>query len=313
MSNRVRNYLDENPSALPSEAAIGAALAEKLHAPEQLSYPHPDDPEVAVPFIALASGLELRCLQPELDKLRTRPQRRKGTAHLQTLGSLIDHVNRFKSESSVLFANPDQSTPSLTAVLNYHEAGATSPASFGDHRGVYRFPLSDEWTAWQRSNEQKFTQEDFAAFIEDRILDVANPTSAGDSVLEFCATIGATLASPSRLMDLSRGLQVHVSAKAVQATNLSTGEGQITYTEEHKDSAGGKLGVPGAFLLAIPVFKGGAPYQVPVRLRYRLREGTITWFYSLYRTDKVFEHAFEEASKTAAEATGLPLFVGSPE
>lgn len=313
MSNRVRDYLESNPAALTSEAAIGAALAEKLHAPDRLSYPHPDNPEVAVPFVALPSGLELKCLQPELDKLRTRPERRKGTAQLQTLESLIDHVNRFKGESSTLFAKPDQTAPSLTAVLNYHAAGASSPASFGDHRGVYRFPLSDEWTAWQQSNERKFTQEDFAAFIEDRILDVADPTKAGASVLDFCQTIGATLASPSRLMDLSRGLQVHVSAKAVQATNLSTGEGQITYTEEHKDSAGGKLGVPGAFLLQIPVFRGDAPYQVPVRLRYRLKDGTITWFYSLYRTDKVFDHAFDLACKRAAEETGLPLFVGSPE
>lgn len=309
----IREYLENNPESFTSEAAVGAVLAEKLHAPIRLSYPHPDNPEGTVPFVALPEGLELKCLQPELDKLRTRPERRKGTAKLQTLDSLIDHVRRFKSESSALFANPDRNDPSLTAVLNYHEAGASSPASFGDHRGVYRFPLSDEWTAWQRSNECKFSQEDFAAFIEDRILDVADPTKAGASVLDFCQTVGATLASPSRLMDLSRGLQVHVSAKAVQVTNLSTGEGQITYTEEHKDGAGGHLGVPGAFLLQIPVFRGDAPYQVPVRLRYRLRDGVITWFYSLYRTDRVFEHAFVLAIQRAAEATGLPLFIGTPE
>ncbi len=71
--------------------------------------------------------------------------------------------------------------------------------------------------------------------------------------------------------------------------------------------------MPGAFLVAIPVFKGGAPYQIPARLRYRVREKSITWFYELHGVDRVFDHAFSEACAKAANDTGLPLFLGAPE
>jgi hypothetical protein len=98
-----------------------------------------------------------------------------------------------------------------------------------------------------------------------------------------------------------------------QAQNLSSGEAQISYVTQHTDDDGKPLKVPSLFLIHIPVFRAGAPYEIAVRLRYRLKEGRITWFYELYRADKVFDHAFNEACANAAASTGLPVIVGSPE
>lgn len=47
--------------------------------------------------------------------------------------------------------------------------------------------------------------------------------------------------------------------------------------------------------------------------RYRARSGAISWCYQLYRPEKVFEHAFDEACETAQAETDLPLFMGHPE
>lgn len=298
---------------LSSEAAVGAALAEKLHASESLNVPHPERPEEYVPFITLPSGLTLHSLKEHLDEYRTRPERREGVAELRTEASFIDHANRFKDADSALFADPNPGAPSLTSVLNYHRQGATADPRFGDHRGVYRFPLSKEWKAWQALNEKPMTQEAFASFLEDRIVDVADPREAGAKANEFLKLLGGSFADAARLMDLSRGLTIYVAASATKVVNLASGEGQITYTEEHHNAGGVKLDIPRAFLIGLPVFHGGTAYQVAVRLRYRLKENHLTWSYSLHRTDVVFDHAFEEACKRAADATGLPLFVGSPE
>lgn len=41
--------------------------------------------------------------------------------------------------------------------------------------------------------------------------------------------------------------------------------------------------------------------------------GRITWHYVLHRQDLVFRTAFDEACAKVAEATGLPVYQGTPE
>ena len=45
------------------------------------------------------------------------------------------------------------------------------------------------------------------------------------------------------------------------------------------------------FSIGLPVFWGGEAYRVDARLRYRVREGKLTFAYSLIREDKVLEAA----------------------
>lgn len=303
-----------------------------------LDVPGPDlDKSNPVPVLVLRDGAgSPKCysLKVYADEYRAHPERRSGTAEMLDLSSFIAHANRFKDVDSALFGNNDRSAPSLLAVLDYHErvnipfaALETEPAAqpiapsprFGKHRTFYKFPLSDEWTAWHGHDGKPMGQADFAAFLEDRIGDVIPPPvddgggEATDAMSQLGRLLGGSFASPSRLLELSRGMQVHQGEKVRNAVNLSTGEVQVTYEAEHKDAAGAPLKVPNLFLIGIPVFRSGSPYEVAVRLRYRVREGTVAWHYQLYRADKVFDHAFQEAAKQAADETGLPLFIGKPE
>ena len=123
----------------------------------------------------------------------------------------------------------------------------------------------------------------------------------------------ASFASSSKLYELSKGLQLRVSAKYSQHKNLQNGETAFIYASEHQDETGAPLKVPGAFLIAIPVFKNGAPYEVPVRLRYRIKDAGVVWFFELYRSDLVFQDALKKACETAQTDTGLPLLYGAPE
>lgn len=264
------------------------------------------------PVLILPEGLKAQSIKPLIDEWRTCPERRKGTATLGDLDSFIAHANRFKDAGSALFANQDPRHPSLTAVLDYHPRGDASPR-FGQHRGLYPFPLSEEWTAWTANASKPMDQATFAEFIESRITDVAAPTEAGGSAKKLSDAIACSFASPSKLLELSRGLTVRVGARIANHQNLSTGEAQLTYQSEHQDEKGQPLKVPGAFLLALSVFRSGELYQVAARLRYRVREAAITWSYELYRIDRIFDDAFKEACDRARDETELPLFVGSPE
>ncbi|MBS9720210.1 DUF2303 family protein [Tianweitania sp. BSSL-BM11] len=244
-----------------------------------------------------------------LEPYRLQPRLRTGTANVQTLQSFIDLVNRHKDENSVLFANSDWHTPTMTAVIDYHTLNHT-PA-FGKHRIHYAFPLSEEWKLWVAKNSKPMSQIEFAAFLEDQIADLSSPMES--EIVEYERLFNGKLATPSEVMNLSRGLEVHAATRVKQATTLQTGEGQIIWEEEHRDTAGNKLVVPSLFMLNISPFFMGEKVRIPVRLRYRAKDGSVTWFYQIYRPDiHVTEHV-QQAVKDAADDTNLPSFEGEPE
>jgi uncharacterized protein YfdQ (DUF2303 family) len=275
--------------------------------------------------LILPNGKTVRSVKPFIDEYRLWPERRTGTATLTDIESFIDHANRFKDADSAIFARDDRKSPSLTAVLNYHRKGEADPR-FGDHRAIYPFPLSDEWQAWTGAAGEKFGQGDFAAFLDDRILDIApvpewalpdtGVTPSTDSEIRLADAItrmGGTIATPQRVFELSRGLAVTESSAVENRVNLDTGEAVIAFKNEHTDGAGQKVKVPNLFMIVIPVFKGGPAYLMAVRLQYRIAGGKVVWLLAVSRMDEAFDHAFHEAADKARAATALPLFYGTPE
>lgn len=298
---------------MKTEAEAIAELSQKP-VPHRLTLSDPSGKKVEVLVTPDGSGgYCTETAKEHLDEYATAPDARSGVAQLTELASFIDHAKRFKDVDSALFANPSPSHPSMTAVLDYHRIGAEGAPRFGRHRGLYNFPLAEEWVAWKGSAGKAMSQGDFAKWIEDRIVDIADPSRAGDSAKALVDLLGGSFASPSRLIELSRGLSVRVGAKVANAVNLQTGETNMQFSTTNEDATGAPLKVPSAFLLGIPVFKGGAVYTVAARLRYRIVDGLVVWSYDLHRPDRYFDDAFREACETAKMETGLPLFYGAPE
>jgi hypothetical protein len=312
------------------EAEAVAEIVKKHIAPTVVPLTVPDEGSAAVLVLPDGLGLRAHDIKPYLDAYRKNPEFRKGTARLQDLASLVAYVNRFKNEDSALFADRNMAAPAITGIIDYHDAvnsldgvvDTEAKARFAYHRANYAFPLSDEWKAWKTADGTLMDQQAFAEFLEDRIGDVMMPPDLNHAPLDddkeaklanLVGLLGGAFASPSRLMELSRGLAVRVSETVKQATTLSSGEMQIQYTAAHQDEQGQPLKVPTLFLVAIPVFRSGALYQIAIRLRYRVSGGSVKWCCQMYRPDKVFEHAFDEACVVARDGTALPLFMGCPE
>jgi uncharacterized protein YfdQ (DUF2303 family) len=252
------------------------------------------------------AGQTVHEIKPLLDEYLVNPERRTGEARLDSLESLLAFAARFKEEGSILYA--DRAIPSLTFIEDY--STGTQPRHHA-HRGVYAFPVSEEWKLWTGKNKQMMDQKAFAEFVEARISDVSDSVSPSARAAEYAAKCGVHYSGPSTLLEVSKGLELHASVQVKQATKLASGESQFSYVESHESK--GLLKVPGAFLIAIPVFRGGAAYEIPVRLRYRLDQGTVKWFFELYRSELFFDHAFTEACALAAEKSGLVVLQGAPE
>lgn len=248
-------------------------------------------------------------LKPLIEEFRQAPDRRKGTATVDTLQSFIDLTIRHKDERSALFGKTVYPNPSLTAVINYDDA--TADARCRDHRIVYAFPLTEEFKSWVGNNAKPMEQEVFAAFLEEHAAELAAPLDGETS--EYERLFKEKMATPSDVVSLSRHLEVHVSARAKQGIRLQTGERVVEFMEEHQNAKGEPIVVPGIFMVSVPAFIDGDPVRIPARLRYRVAGGKVMWFYQLYRWEFFLREQVGHDLKAAAKATELPAFEGAPE
>lgn len=280
-------------------------------------------------MFALKPGGEISTtIQKELDERKPNPRDRRGKAVLTNLDSFIAHVNRFGDSDSVVFANSQTNDPFVLAVLDYHRAdrlveegdadGSTVHGEYrhGRHRSSFRFPLSDEWQAWRAANGESMTMAEFAAFLENRVLDVAEVDKVPESAKRFVDMMGgkANIADWASLNKIARSLTVYENAVVENVVNLDSGALNFEVREgSETEVAGIKVSVPTMFFIDIPLFREGPKYRLPVRLRWRKPRGSITFFYEMWNPEHAFTDAFNEAIARIAAETPADVLYGSPE
>lgn len=263
-----------------------------------------------IPVMLDRTSGALRSVKALLDEYRVHPARKSGVASVNTLQSFIDLTNRHKTDDTVIFADTNWKQPSLTAVVDYHEK-ETSIADNGKHRILYEFPLSEEWEAWIAQDGQAMKQADFAEWIEDHIHELTSPDTLEEE--QFLNSFGFKVAFPNDIMTLSRGLKVNAETRVKSNVVLQSGEGEISFEEEHRTAEGGKLVIPGMFIINIPPFFMGETTRIPVRLRYRVHAGSVVWFFKLYRPDIHITNQIDRDLDEAVRETELPGYRGKPE
>lgn len=323
------------PLTLPSDAEIMHKVMSEIGHHDDIATP--DGYDITTPhLITLPSHRKVEDLtaahRAAAEYLR--PSRRRGVARLADIDSLVAWANRFKGETSALFAKPDLNSPTLTCIADYHASGAPDPTNpKGDpsarhmqHRAVYDFPLSDEWRAWMGVSGQPLEKDVLGEFIEAQAKDVMDPTPAilkgaisdknepwENRLIETAMKIEGRYGQLHQLLAMSKRFQVYETADLKVATNRDTGESEIQFLNEHKGPDGKPLNIPNLIIIAIPVFEGGALYRMPVRFRYRKAGAAVKFILSIYNPERAFKAAVEEAAQGARDATGLPLFFGTPE
>lgn len=242
-----------------------------------------------VPVAAIPAGYTVESMEKYLQE----PLRVKQKVVLLTPADFCAYFERFKDESSVVFA--DERNATYLAIIDYHEADNT-PAWNG-HTAKYECPKSPEWSIWTGCSGKKMTQADFAQFIEDNYIDITDPAHAD-------------------MIEISHTLEARKDVAFGSSTRLADGQVQFKYTENIQGSAGaaGTMKIPDAFHLAIPVYLGGPLSGVKARLRYRIdNQGKLAMWYDLHRPEKVVESATRDITATIREKlAGGPLFLGSP-
>lgn len=267
--------------------------------------------------IVLPEGRTVESLKPLLDEWSEHPP--EGVKANPTLTEAADFIalaKRHTSPACVLFGTPGDAThaPEIRAIFDYHPVGAIGrtglTAGWCQHRATLRTRYSPEFLVWTKVDGKELTGAEFAEFLESYAQDVVSAPGSDPTLGRLIETLGGRVATASELISLSRNLAVNVEVNVREARTLPSGEVQMTYEEAHKDGQGQPISVPSLFAVALPIFLGGERYQVPVRLRYRIRGGKVTWAMHLHRRDLTLRDAENTLFASVAEAIGAPLFRG---
>ncbi len=300
-----------------ADASAMFEAAREVHQPATM-VAHRGDHESAS-FFVVPDRMKLHDVKGWLDARRPTPERARGTATLATLESFITHAKRSMGEAGAcaVFVDTTPASPSMRSIYNYHQPGAGSAgARWCDHGALYRFPLSRAWRAWTSLGGKSLTQAELAAFIEDHAHEVCPPEEEGaaTAVLRL-ERVGLTVATPAEVLTASRGLAASVETVVENSTVLQTGEAAFIFSEKVRGQNGQKLTVPGGFVIAVPVFEGATEvHALPVRLRFRAKDGVVTWTLLPLGADDVVRDAVLQAKeRVVAEVPGAEVFEGSPE
>lgn len=279
-----------------------------LHNPQTVRI---TDNEVGQDLIFVPNSVQVINPEEYLKGLRDAPRRLRHSSRMFDEKSFIDHVNRFKDENSAIFYNPENKT--FNAVFDYHVGGEHKAPRWCGHTCDYALKESDALKKWKRNNNEALSQPDFAAFIEENVLDlyeIPDGTELPEELQEVMNRLGGGCASVSKMLELSRGIKINSDESAVSFVDRQTGQCHLEYKVEHKDGQE-RLKVPRMFMVKLQIFENGKLYPIPVWLRYRLNSGTVRWTYEMFRKDAAVLHAEEQLIKAISDSTELPVFKGS--
>ena len=233
-----------------------------------------------IPVFVVPNNMKVETLSNLVEQQLERPYQLQQKVNMLSIESFIDYFNRFATESSTIFV--DDNASKFTAVLDYHDS-PTEP-KHKRHTATYVCPKTTEWNSWTKHNNEKFSQEDFALFIEENLREISNPNGA--QMLEIASTLKAKKTS-----DFKSGIR------------LDNGEVQFNFTETINGAAGitGQLSIPEKFELVLQPFLKGAAYEVEARFRYRINQGQLVLWYTLIRPHAIIFAAFDDCVKKLTE------------
>lgn len=242
----------------------------------------------AMPFVLVPEGYTLSTLE----HLLPAPLKTKQTVALCSIESFVAYVTRFKQAETSIFAPDSAYNSPLTARASIDYHGADNP-SHTRHFAELTLPLSEQWARWTGINKKWIKQGQFAAFLEQNIVDVTKPDHAD-------------------IIEVTRSLEAVKSGAFKSGVRLSNGSHELAWSEQVEARvAGGKVQIPEKIEITIPIFKGDVPYAVSAFFRYRVEDGNLVLQIELDRAEFLFETVAGNLLGMIGQQTGAPVYRGS--
>lgn len=273
---------------------IAETLAREMKQPIEII----SEPAGNLKRVALPPGWKLEEKDDD-QKLLASPRRKIAKVRLHDADSFIEYIKRHGSlTDSTIWCVADYKAGKVAflGILNDHGEDEAK-AAWRDHRANFTPEFSEEWVRWIGMHKKPFTQAEFASFIEDNLKDIA-----------------ATDNSPTgaQMLEMALTFEANQDMRFKSAIRLQNGGVQMSFVQDDDAQTLQKMSVFDRFSLGFPVFWNGDAYRVDARLRYRVRDSKLTFWFELIRQDKVLEAATQTLIAQIHEKTGNPFFFGEP-
>lgn len=216
----------------------------------------------------------------------TKPIYIKQAIVVQTLDSLVEYVNKYRSDDTILFA--DVEANKIHAIIDYHRREGAEHVA---HSATMQLRHSEEWTAWKKIDGELMKQLDFARFIEENSADVVAP-------------------SGGELLDVARDLQAVRSANFKRAVRTNTDHENFEFADNTEMRAKNGVEVPTKFELSIPVYFGERSVPLQAFLRWNLSVESLVLGVKLHRAEHVRQAMFKEIVLDASSRTSTLAVYG---
>lgn len=284
MNDQIRNDAD---TLLRNGAALGGARS-----PISPGMQSDIDPAMGIPYVVVPDGYTVH----DLERLLPTPTRKRGAVVCTLSDSFIEYLNKHGDpDVSTIYADIDsaKATCAMVAVLDDH---AADYANWRNHTCTFAPTASVEWTRWISNDKKPMGQGEFAAFLEDNLADVATvegmPTAA-------------------QMLAMALAFEATADKRLKSRINLQSGGVRFEYVEDEDKDTRTSMEAFQRFTIGIPVFENsGSAYPIEARLKYREKEGRVTFWFELIRPDKVFKTAVREELEHISTATWLDILHG---
>jgi uncharacterized protein YfdQ (DUF2303 family) len=270
---------------------IAQTLARELPEAKQFAVTADD----SMVHFALPPGHKLETV--DLEKLRATPRQKAGAAVFNDVASFVAYLERHKTEHTVAWCafNPQTFSLSFAAVIDDH---ATDEPGWRKHRATFQPDMSAEWKTWKGKNANAFAQGDFAIFIEDNAEDI---NAQGDG-----------FPTDLQMLKMATDFVYNETRTLKSAVRNQSGGVNLNYIADPDSGTVETMKVFERFAIGIPVFQAGGAWGIHARLRYRVKDGKVSFFYELIRADRVHEQAAKALIEAVREGLGsVPLLMGA--
>ncbi len=250
--------------------------------------------ENGIPYTVIPEGYSVN----DLEFILQAPTRKRGDIVTNDTQSFVKYVKKHGSlDECVIYADIDTTNFSvwMVAVINDHHSDTPQ---WRDHRCTFSPKKSVEFMRWQSKTGVAMPQVDFATFLEDNLPDIASLPNmpSGQDMLQMALNFEATADKRMR-----------------SKTNLQSGGVSFEFVDQDNDQTRTRMEVFSRFTIGIPVFEGStSAYPVEARLKYREKDGKLSFWYELIRLDRVFKTATNDELAEIVEKTGFMLLNGKP-
>lgn len=273
---------------------LAQTLAEHMKQPQTLL----DDSAPHRYTLALPPGWTHHQIDEE--RYQAHPRRATGKFRFDDLESFALYLKRHSDKSDTTAwckADFPKGQLSFSAVLNDHDIDADYPGH-RDWSAHWSPAKSEEWKTWMESDGKPMSQVDFAYFIERNLKDIAT---------------GEGLPTGTQMLQMATNMEITQDSKFKSQAKLQSGGVRLTYIDDADEATEKAMEVFSKFAIGIQVFRGGEGFRLEARLRYRLNQGKLLFWYELVRPDVTLEAAAQklvEQLRAEIADTGVPMYFG---